>query len=333
MSDRRDLEDEPFRFDLFRVLRDLERGSPEKPRIGDSTTVAQEVVALGQEPFIGFAASNIARIDTTAAGTPRLFTRFLGFFGPHGALPLNNTLEALGWLQRDPSFPRFTDLLANRFQQLFFRAWADARPIAQHDRPKDDRFAGYVGAFAGVGSPALASRDAVADLAKLPYAGLASARIKSARRLVQILRGVMGLDAWIIERVGTWLVFEPDARTALGASGSALGVDTVLGQRAFSINDKFRIRLRAQTLEQYAAMLPGGDVARRIADLVFFYAGHRFEYDVELQLPAKLAPAAQLGVSGQLGWTAWMAPAPAAADTYLAEARFNLGDRRTTYAP
>lgn len=333
MSDRQELEDDPYRFDLFRVLRDLERSAPDKPRIGDSTTVSQEVVALAQDPFAGFASSNIARVDKTAKGTPRLFTRFLGFFGPHGALPLNSTLEALNWLHRDPSFARFADLFANRFQQLFFRAWADARPIAQHDRPADDAFARYVGSFAGIGSPPLANRDAVPDLAKLPYAGLVSSRIKSARRLAQLLRGVMGLDAWIVERVGTWLAFEPDARMALGARGSALGADTVLGQRAYSINDKFRISLRAATLEQYTAMLPGGEVARRIADLVFFYLGHRVEYDVELLLPAKLAPAAQLGVSGQLGWTAWVAPKAAAEDgQYLADARFDLSERRTAGA-
>ncbi len=333
MSDRQDLEEEPFRFDLFRVLRDLERGTPDKPRIGDSTTVAQDVVALAQDPFAGFASSNIARVDKTTRGTPRLYTRFLGFFGPHGALPLNSTLEAMNWLQRDASFARFADLFANRFQQLFFRAWADARPIAQHDRPRDDAFARYVGSFAGIGSPALADRDAVADLAKLPYAGLVSSRIKSARRLAQLLRGVMGLDASIIERVGVWLTFEADARMALGAKGSSLGSDTVLGQRAYSINDKFRIRLKAKTLEQYAAMLPGGEMARRIADLVFFHVGHRFEYDVELLLPARLAPATQLGVSGQLGWTAWVAPQPAAdEEQYLADARFDLSERRTAGA-
>ena len=52
---------------------------------------------------------------------------------------------------RDPSFARFTDIFSNRFLQLFFRAWADARPIAHHDRPADDRFADYVGSFAGIG--------------------------------------------------------------------------------------------------------------------------------------------------------------------------------------
>lgn len=330
MSARADLEREPHLFDLFRVLREFERSTPHKPRIGDSTTLAQDIVVMGQDPFVDFPSATIKKMDVTAKGTPRLYTQFMGYFGPQGALPLNTTLEAMSWLQRDPSFARFADMFANRFQQLFFRAWADARPIAQHDRPSDDKFMRYVGAFSGIGTAAYAERDAVPDLAKLAYSGLASSRIKSARRLMQLLRGVTGLDVWILERIGSWLSFEPDARTALGAKGSSLGQDTVLGVRAFSINDKFRIVLKAETLEQYKSMLPGGAVARRVADLVFYYAGHRFEYDVELQLPAKLAPATRLGVSGQLGWTAWVAPPPADDDAgYRNDARFDLSERRS----
>ena len=49
-------------------------------------------------------------------------------------------------------------------------------------------------------------------------------------------------------------------------------------------------------------------MADKLADLVFFHVGHRFEYDVELSLPARLAPPARLGVAGQLGWTSWVAP-------------------------
>ena len=41
-----------------------------------------------------------------------------------------------GMLMRDDAFPRFLDILNHRFLQLFFRAWADARPVAQHDRPR-----------------------------------------------------------------------------------------------------------------------------------------------------------------------------------------------------
>lgn len=64
-----------------------------------------------------------------------------GFLRPAGGLAAHATIEAFTWSnQHDASFARFTDIFANRFQQLFFRAWADARPIAHWDRPASDHF-------------------------------------------------------------------------------------------------------------------------------------------------------------------------------------------------
>ena len=333
MSVKDDLKEQPYRFDLFKVLREFERGTPDKPRIGANTVVAEEIVSLGQDPFLEFPASNITALQQTARGGPRLLTRFLGFFGPQGALPLNTTVEAYTWLNdrnSDPSFVRFVDIFSNRFQQLFFRAWADARPIAQHDRPDDDRFANYVGAFAGIGSAPYLTRDTVPDIAKLPYAGLVASRIKSARRLAQLIRGVFMLNVSIVERIGSWLVFEPSDQMSVGARGCALGQDSFIGTRSYSINDKFRITIKTASLEQYLDLLPNGALSDRLADLVFFYLGFRFEYDVELSLPAQLAPPARLGVSGQLGWTAWMAPKSGAdgGGDYVTDARFDLVERR-----
>lgn len=335
MSQRDELQAEPFRFDLFRVLRDFERASPDKPRIGDSTVVKEEVVSLAQDPFVAFPASNLSGLETGPHGIPRLHARFLGFLGPQGALPLATTLEAYEWSQhQDPSFARFLDLFSSRFLQLFYRAWADARPIAQFDRPADDRFQTYVGSAYGIGSAAFAHRDGVEDVAKLAFAGMAGSRIKSARRLCQLIRGVLQLDAEIVERVGSWLVFEPSDLMALGSAGASLGVDTFLGKRSYSIGDKFRICIRTRSLDEYQSLLPNGEKASHLADLVFSYVGYRFEYDVELALPARLAPPTQLGGSGQLGWTSWIAPPAEPADSgrYLRDARFNLVERRQAAA-
>ena len=72
--------------------------------------------------------------------------RFLGFFGPQGALPLDTTIEAFHWARgHDESFVRFANIFADRFLQLFYRAWAQAQPHVNRDRPKDDRFTVYVG--------------------------------------------------------------------------------------------------------------------------------------------------------------------------------------------
>jgi type VI secretion system protein ImpH len=326
-----DIAARPQIYDMFKVLREYERTYKEKPRIGDATVVEDEIIVPVQDPFMEFADTNITALDSTSRGVPRLHTRFLGYFGPHGALPLSTTLEVYDWFRHsDPSFVRFADIFAIRFLELFYRAWADAKPIAQHDRPKDDRFAGYVGVFSGIGTRAFGSRDSLPDIAKLPYSGLAGARVKSARRLSQLVRGALKLDATIIERIGSWLVFEPSDVMAVGQNGSALGVDAVLGVRSYSIGDKFRINIKTTSLEQYRSLLPGSMLAEQLADLVFYDIGYRYEYDVELSLPARLAPPTRLGESAQLGWTSWVAPPtePEGSTRYVSDARFDLMERR-----
>lgn len=325
MTYREELRSEPYRFDFFAVMRELERSAKDKPRIGDSSVLADEIVEITQPPFLEFPASNIADYQDRPSGTPRVTARFLGFFGPQGALPLSTTIEAYGWSQgRDPSFEAFTNIFATRFLQLFFRAWADAHPIAQFDRPEKDRFFDYLASLAGFGTPALRARDTVDDIAKVGFAGLMSSTVRSAARLRRLIRGVFKVEVDVEERIGTWLLFEPGDRLALGSTGSTLGVDTLLGERVYSINDKIRVSIEARDLEQYKKFLPTGELFDNLADLIFFYIGYRCEYDVQLSLPVRCAEPARLGVSGQLGWTAWMSPDPDADETIrLRDARFS----------
>jgi type VI secretion system protein ImpH len=330
---REEMRSDPWGTDFLKALRELERSAPSRPKIGDSAVVAEEVVLLGQDPFIEFPASNVTEFSDPPGQVPVLRSRFLGFFGPQGALPLNTTIDAYQWAfgrdRHDPSFARFIDIFANRFLQLFFRAWADARPIAQHDRPDQDRFADYVGVFGGIGVASLKNRDSLDDVAKLPFCGLVNAQAKSAARLRQLIRGVFHVEVDVEERVGTWLTFEPSDRLLLGQGDATLGIDTYLGDRVYSINDKICIVIRAPDLRQYRRFLPNGELFDSLADLVFFYIGHRFEFDVRLALPARAAPAVRLGQSGELGWTAWIAPDnEAGEDVYFEDAHFNALERR-----
>ena len=133
----RNLIAEPWRFDYFALLRQLERTFKDGPRIGDSAALREEFARFGQDPFMEFPASNVARVKQDGDNAPlKIFVRHLGLLGPQGALPLAATEEAYHYvLAGDDAFPRFLDLFNHRFIQLFFRAWADSRPIAQHDRP------------------------------------------------------------------------------------------------------------------------------------------------------------------------------------------------------
>ena len=328
MTFLRKLEAEPWRFDYFTVLRHLERTFTDRPRIGDSAARREELVQLGQDPYMEFPASNLARVVHGDNKPLKVFVKFLGFLGPQGALPLSTTEEVYHYvLAGDDAFPRFLDVFNNRFIQLFFRAWADSRPIVQHDRPDADRFVAYIGSTIGLGAKPYSDLDSVPDAAKLGFAGLLGSQIKSASRLTDAICGLFNVRAEVEEFVGSRLVIEEPEWTILGERYNVLGEDVLLGRTVFSVQDKIRVRIFTRNLAQYIRFLPTGDLCEPLADLVFFYNGEQLDWDTELAIPAGAAEPIRIGRFGQLGWTTWMAPNWTSTEAYRRDARFHPAER------
>ena len=324
-----DLREEPWRFDFFATMRRLERTHSERPKIGDSASIQEEYVALGQDPFMEFPASNPGRVEQKVDGRLQIYTKFLGMLGPQGALPLSTTEEVYNWASmRDDAFPRFLDLFNNRFLQLFFRAWADSRPITHRDRPSDDRFVAYVGTMIGVGAPIFHGLDTIPDAGKLAFAGLMAPQAKSASRLRSLISGLFGVTVEIDEFVGSYLKMDDADRTRLGAANSGLGSDVIVGSSVFSVQDKIRIRIFTKSMREYMQFLPSGGRCEPLVDIVFFYLGDELDWEVELAIPAAEAQPVQLSKFGQLGWTTWVAPKSGPSEPpYRSDARFHPAER------
>ena len=248
--------------------------------------------------------------------------------GPQGALPLATTEEAYHYiLANDDAFPRFLDIFNHRFLQLFFRAWANSRPIAQHDRPAADRFFAYIGSAIGTGSEPYRNLDSVPDAAKLGFAGLLGNQAKSASRLASAICGLFEVKAEVDEFVGTRLMLDAHEYTILGMRHNVLGEDAMLGRGVYSVQDKIRVRIYTRSLAQYIRFLPSGDLCEPLADLVYFYNGAQLDWDAELAIPSSAVEPMRLGHFGQLGWTTWMAPDWATTEAYRRDARFHPAER------
>ncbi|MCQ0969172.1 type VI secretion system baseplate subunit TssG (plasmid) [Paracoccus sp. TK19116] len=303
------------------LLRDLERAAPDKPPIGRNRRLSDETVRIGQDPSLAFPAGDFAppRADALRA-------QVLGLFGPQGPLPLNTTEEVARWLEGgDDSFVAFTDLLATRFLQLFFRAWSDSHAITQYDHPTEDRFNRYVAAVAGVGTPAFRDHDGLPDIARLPMVSLFGGRVRCPVRLRQMIETHLQIAVSVEEHVPLWMEFEPGDTSTLGQQGCSLGRDMYLGARVQSVNDKIALHLSARSLEEYGRYLPGQPGYQRLADIVFWYLGRSMVVEVALSLPATEIGQTSLGQAGRLGWMAALAPASDLdPDTMVEAARFAL---------
>ena len=298
----------PYKFDFYQTLRRLECLHDEKPRWGRALRPVDEPVRLGQDPDLSFAPAPLSSFGVRDGKIPRLQVRLFGLFGPNGPLPIHLTEYAHERLQHagDPTLSRFLDVFHHRFLALFYRAWAQAQPSVNHDRPKEDRFTAYVGAFLGMSPAAFRDRDTLPDLAKFFHVGALIRQVRNAEGLAQILQHFFRVPVQIEEFVGHWMSLSRGERTYLSAEGATLGSGAVLGGRVWDRQHKFRIHLGPLTIGQYESFLPGGAPLRKLTDWVRTYLCFELDYDVRLLLKRNDVPSLSLGAGQRLGWTTWL---------------------------
>lgn len=311
----RDVEAAPYNYSFYQVLREIECLYREKPRLGQSARIGDDPIRLGQQPTVAFAPSTLAAAEPGKHGeSMRMQVYFFGVFGPNGPLPLHLTEYARSRIHNDddPTFARFADIFHHRMLCFFYRAWADAQPTVQFDRPKTDRFAAYVGSLCGLGMPSLRNRDKMPDMAKLHFVGRMSCQTKNAEGLQAILESFFSVSAEVVPFVGHWMTLPPDARCRLGESRQTglLGVNAVIGSRVWDCQYKFRIVLGPMSYRDYHRLLPGGKSLEKLRDIVRNYVGDELICEVKLILKGTEVPRTILGKLGQLGRTTWLLSKP-----------------------
>lgn len=293
------------RFSLFAALRLIEAGHGAGPRLAQSRRPAQDPVRMGQQPHLWFAPADVTAYEPGRPG--RLTSTSFGLFGPNGALPLHLTeyAEERERRERDPTVTAFVDMFQHRMISLFYRAWADAQPTVQRDRPATDRFAMYLGALAGQGTPAMRERSVIDDLAVFHRAGRFGSAVKSAEGLEDILSDYFGLSFVVASYVPRWLDIPEQERLQLGrAHGKRLGRDTNLGARSWQCQFGFRLLLGPLSQRCVDDFLPGGTALAALAEVVRRYVGDELTWQLEISLAPGQGGTARLGRTGRLAWNA-----------------------------
>ena len=307
----------PYRYDFYQTLRTLECLHGDRPRWGQALRPGDEPVRLGQDPDLSFAPAPLASFDPGVNGAPpRLQVRLFGLFGPNGPLPVHLTEYARERLRHagDPTLSRFLDLFHHRFLALFYRAWAQAQPHVNRDRPEADRFTVYVGSFLGTAPESLRQRDAVPDEAKLFHVGALIRQVRNRAGLAAILQQFFRVPVRIEQFVGHWMTLAASERTHLARPDAVLGAGAVLGGRVWDRQHKFRIHVGPLTLDEYQSFLPGQRPLRQLADWVRLYTDLELEWDARLVLEHEQVPRLCLDGRRQLGWTTWLGRRPRSVD-------------------
>ena len=280
---------------------------------------------------------------------PRMVVAFMGLIGPSGALPRYYTELVLERARRkDFTLRDFFDLFNHRVISLFYRAWEKYRVILGYERahirsqqsrqrgpellrefvtverPRIDRFSQSLLDLCGLGSPALRysaavrhelePRRAVADETLRFYAGLLAQRHRSAIGLETMLCGYFDTRVAVQQFRGQWLTLAAENQSCFAEGGVGgnmqLGVDTVVGERVWDAQSKFRVKLGPLRYRQFQDFLPSGTAYRPLEHLTRLYVGQQFDFDVQLVLQAPEVPRCVLTIDStrcvRLGWDTWL---------------------------
>jgi len=311
------LQQTPYRFGFLLTLRRLDCLHADHPATGLAKRATDEPLRLGQTPGLEFAASNVSECRQTPDGQRYMLrSRFLGMFGPNAPLPLHLTEYARDRVRRhqDETFARFMDVFHHRLLSLFYRSWASSQPTVHLDRPETDRFSAFVGSLMGLGTDAFRDRDAISDHAKFHFCGRFVAQNRNAEGLEMMISDFFAMPCRVQQFVGHWMRLPEDCRTKLSSTTAAsplaesavLGTSALCGDRVWDTQSKFRLVFGPVDFDQFCRLLPGRSGLRRLVALVRNYVGDELLWDIQLVLKRESVPQTQLGVQGQLGWTAFL---------------------------
>ena len=301
----------PWRFGLLSLCRRIECAHPDLPGLGNSARPSDDPVRLSQEPYNEFASATLTALrHDTGRLAPRLVQTFFGVFGPDGPLPSHLTEVARDRerQQRDPTIARFVDLFHHRLISLFYRAWAQAQPTVQFDRPESDRFSAYVASLIGHSAESLHDADAMPHEAKLSFAGHFGSLTRHCAGLESLVSEYFRVDARVSEFIAHSLRIPKQDHLLLGRDrkSGCLGMNAVLGERVTQRQDKFRITLGPLGLEEYTTFLPTGKSFGAFVAAVQNYVGMELLWELQPVLKREEKPVTCLGKSGALGWTSWL---------------------------
>lgn len=310
------VEAEPWRFDFLWLLRAIDRAransDPKARRLGEANTLRHDPIRLSQEAHLVFSPISISGVKPPAGDRPaRIRIRNFGLVGPNGPLPtflIEHICRRAA--QGDHAWQAFLDVIQHRLITLFYRAWAMHSPVVQEDRPQENPLTRDLLCLLGLGDHDAIDEAPIDPRSLVFFSGRIVPSPGGADALEAVLSGYFGVRAQIIGFQGEWMDIPSECRLRLGASPEtgALGQTTVIGERIWSIQQRFRVRLGPMSLTDFERFLPraGSDTLASLRAWVRLIAGLGLTWDLQLVLRKEDAPGVQLGAGARLGWTTWV---------------------------
>ena len=304
---------EPYRFDFFQAARLAELLRPDMMPAGHGGSNV-EAVTFKAHVGLDFPPSDIvnAEIPLDDSQPASITVAFMGLAGGSGPLPTPFTeLIIQRTAARDYATRDFLDIFNNRLISFLYRSRKKHRLALNNMAPERTAFARWLFTLAGL---ELASRRA--DTRKwarslLRYAGILAHQVRSMTALETMLSDFFKTPVRGEQLLGRWLVIEPRDRTRIGqllGANQKLGMNTVIGKRAWDQMGKIRLNVALPNLTSLREFLPPGSAYEEMNRITRLHLQQDLDIDLRLTIAPGQKSGTRLGRPGnaRLAWTSWL---------------------------
>jgi type VI secretion system protein ImpH len=307
---------------FFHVVAMLERLTTGAVRVGGDGPPGQEGIRFRHDYDLGFSAGDIARVEVKSLPQSpergleepkpvfEVTTTFLGLTGTISPLPLYIAEEVLHEDEQNPVRRDFLDIFHHRLISLFYRCVSRYAPAREHLTHRTDSWMKRALFLTGLDPDIQAHGAQVHPSVLVRLAPLLAVRRRGPRVVALAIREALGEallpdgKVHIRELAGGWIEVDEAQRMSLGTDNCELGVEAILGSRAYDQSGRFCVQIGPLHRHNYRRFLRDGDLLPVVRDMVELCAREPLDFDVELLLAADAVPSFVLSAAeggSQLG--------------------------------
>ncbi|PSV31885.1 type VI secretion system baseplate subunit TssG [Photobacterium sp. GB-27] len=293
-------------YDFYQLVELLQRLADEDPETEGWETHCR--LLFKANPSLGFAASDISKLEMLEQGGFCLETTFFGLNGAQSPLP-GFLLEEIASESETGLRRHFLDFFNNRLLALVYRIWRKYRYYIRFKENASDAFSSQLFALVGLADENLRGETAINWGKMLSYAGTLAGRSRSPQIVAGIISHCFDLDNVVIRQ---WVERKVDIpnhqRMCLGNANCELGESTIIGSTVRDCTGKFVIEIKDLTQSRFNDFLPSGKEYLPFCKLVEFILREQMAFDLELELKEDEVPSLQLiqGSTLSLGWSSFL---------------------------
>jgi type VI secretion system protein ImpH len=300
---------------FFHIVAMLERITKDAARVGGDGPPSAERIRFRHDYDLGFSAGDISRVEVRTFPRPEysldepvplfeITTTFLGLTGTISPLPLYIAEEVLHEDERRPVRRDFLDIFHHRLISLLYRCVSKYAPAREHLSTRPDAWMKRALYLTGL-DPEIQTRNLrVHPSVWVRLAPLLAGRGHGPRVIALALREALGEalepdgSVWIKQFAGGWIEVDQEQRMALGESNNELGVEAILGKRAYDQSGRVAVQIGPLHKNNFRRFLRDGDLLPVVKDVMQLCSKDSLDFDVELMLAADAVPSFELSKKG-----------------------------------